>query len=113
MEGIMNFRALAFLGFAAFVAQPALAQTASTNAASPTSVQMPIDSLLAIGYEVKAVTVMSDAATKEVFAGQTLSSQVFVTLQKGSSVAVCELATATWISLADSSMKDTTRCWKR
>jgi hypothetical protein len=65
MEGIMNFRALAFLGFAAFVAQPALAQTASTNAASPTSVQVPIDSLLAIGYEVKAVTVMSDQTQQQ------------------------------------------------
>src|ERR1700691_3068394 len=113
MEGIMNFRALAFLGFAAFVAQPALAQTASTNAASPTSVQMPIDSLLAIGYEVKAVTVMSDAATKEVFTGQTLSSQVFVTLQKGTSVAVCEVATVTLINLPDAGMKDASRCSTR
>ena len=70
-----------------------------------------MDSLLASGYEVKAVSVMSDAATKEVYAGQTgLLSQVFITLQRGSSVAVCETATSLWISLNNGNMTDATRC---
>lgn len=90
----MNLRALAFFGFAAFVAQPALAQTA------PATTQATLDSVLAAGYEIKAVTVLSDAATKEVFAGQTgVTSQIFITLQKGTSVAVCETATLNWLAL--------------
>jgi hypothetical protein len=76
METNMNLRALMFLGFAGFIAQPAFAQT------TPTSVQATIDSLLASGYEVKAVNVMSDAAMKEIFPGQTLTSQVFITLRE-------------------------------
>jgi hypothetical protein len=109
MEGIMNLRALAFLGFAAFIAQPALAQTAP--ATTPTT----FDSLQAAGYEIKAVTVMSDAATKEVFTGQTgLPSQIFITLQKGTtSAAVCEFATISWLNLDSGNMTDTTRCKMR
>ena len=102
----MNLRALMFLGFAGFIAQPAFAQTA------PATALVSFDSILASGYEVKAVTVMSDAATKEVFSSQTLSSQVFITLQKGTSIAVCEVATVTLINL-DAGMTDATRCAKR
>jgi hypothetical protein len=107
METNMNLRALMFVGFAGFIAQPALAQPA------PATTLVSFDSVLASGYEVKAVTVMSDAATKEVFTGQTLSSQVFVTLQKGTSVAVCEVATVTLINLPDAGMKDASRCSMR
>jgi hypothetical protein len=111
METKMNFRVLMFLGFAGFagfMAQPALAQTA------PATTQVSFDSILAAGYEIKAVTVMSDAATKEVFPSQTgLASQIFITLQKGTSVAVCENATSTWISLSSAQMTDATRCFKR
>ena len=104
----MNLRALMFLGFASFMAQPAFAQTA------PASVQATTDSLLASGYEVKAVNTMSDAAIKEVFPSQTgIPSQVFITLQKGNSVAVCEMATITWISLDNGNMTDSTRCKMR
>jgi hypothetical protein len=103
----MNLRTLAFLGFAVFIVQPALAQTA------PATAPATFDSLLASGYEVKAVSVMSDAAIKEVFAGQTLNSQVFITLQKGNSIAVCEVSTSSWINLSDATMTDATRCSKR
>jgi hypothetical protein len=114
MEGIMNLRALIVLGFAAFIAQPALAQTTPTVASASSTVQVSVDSLLAAGYEVKAVNVMSDAATKEVFTNQTgLSSQVFITLQKGNSVATCVQATVNWIVLSDAAMTDATRCYKR
>jgi len=104
----MNCRLLVCLGLANFIAQPAFAQSA------PTSVQASYDSLAAAGYEVKAVSIMSDAAIKEVFAGQNLSSQVFVTLQKRKSVAVCEFSTVSWLTLDGSTLGgDATRCWKR
>ena len=76
--------------------------------------QTSIDSILGAGYEIKAVTVMSDATTKEVYTGQAgLPSQVFITLQKGTSVAVCEGASSSWIWLSDAQMTDATRCFKR
>jgi hypothetical protein len=104
----MNLRALTFLGFAGFIAHPALAQTA------PTTVQVSVDSLLAAGYEVKAVTVLSDAAIKEVFpTGGPYPSQVLITLQRGNSIAVCEDATTNRLSLADARMRDATHCFKR
>jgi hypothetical protein len=96
------------LGLAGFMMQAALAQPA------PTSAQATFDSLLAAGYEIKAVTVMSDATAKEVFPGETITtSQMFVTLQKGTSVAVCKNATVTWLTLADVNLTDPTRCYKR
>jgi hypothetical protein len=52
METNMNLRALMFVGFAGFIAQPALAQPA------PATTLVSFDSVLASGYEVKAVTVM-------------------------------------------------------
>jgi len=104
----MNVRALICLAVGSFIAQPALAQPA------PTSAQATFDSLLAAGYEIKAVTVMSDATAKEVFPGETITtSQMFVTLQKGTSVAVCKNATVTWLTLADVNLTDPTRCYKR
>jgi hypothetical protein len=107
MEGIMNLRVLIVLGFAAFVAQPALAQTV------PTTTQASFDSILAAGYEIKAVTIMSDAAVKEVYTtGGPYPSQVFITLQKGTSVAVCEMGTANWVNVQAPSMTDATRCFK-
>ena len=111
----MNLRALMFLGFAGFVAQPAFAQTApTTTQTSPATTQTSIDSILGAGYEIKAVTVLSDATTKEVYTGQAgLPSQVFITLQKGTSVAVCEGASSSWIWLSDAQMTDATRCFKR
>jgi hypothetical protein len=109
----MNFRALVFLGFAGLLVQPASAQTAPSATPASANVRATIDSLLASGYEIKAVTVMSDAAIKEMFGGQSLTSHVFITLQKGGSIAVCENSTLSWIQLTDSQMMDVTRCWKR
>jgi len=115
METDMTLRALMLLGFAGFIAQPALAQTPpaaapAAPATGPTTTSATFDNVLALGYEVKTVTVLSDAATKEVFSGTGVLSQVFISLQKGTSVAVCELSTATWLSLDNGIMTDTTRC---
>ena len=109
----MDLRALVVLGFAC-VAQPAFAQTAATNTPTPTSTATTADSLLAAGYVVRTVTTLSDAAIKEVFTtGGPFPSQVFVTLQKGTSVAVCEMATINWISLDSGNMTDASRCRMR
>jgi hypothetical protein len=105
---------LIFLGAVSFIAQPALAQSpqgAPTSASKTSTVS--VDNLLAAGFEVKAVTVLTDAMTKELYPGQTLQTQVVITLQKGSSVAVCTLATANWTSLPDSTMTNTSLCSKR
>ena len=73
-----------------------------------------VDSIPAAGYEIKAVATLSDAAIKEVFpTGGPFPSQVFVTLQKGTSVAVCEMATINWISLDSGNMTDASRCRMR
>jgi hypothetical protein len=104
------FAALCILSIGAAAAQTAAAPTASSP---PTSVQAAINDLLAAGYEVKAVDLMSDAATKEVYPTQTnVPSQSFVTLQKGTSIAVCELNTFDWLSMTSSALADVTRCFK-
>jgi len=115
METDMTLRALMFLGVAGFLAQPALAQTPPAAApaapAGPTTTSATPDSLLALGYEVKAVTVLSDAAIKEIFAGQTgILSQVLLSFQKGNSVAACVMSTTAWLILDNVNMTDATRC---
>ncbi len=109
MEANMNLRASMVLVLVGFVAQPAFAQPA------PTTVRATIDRLLDAGYEIKAVNITSDAATKEVFPSQaTIPSQSFVTLQKGTPVAVCEVNTVDRLSLKDAIVStDATRCRKR
>jgi hypothetical protein len=102
----MNVRTLMLLGFAGFLAQPALAQRASAADATHAS----INNLIASGYEVKAVTVLSESAEKLIFPGTAPTGQAVVTLQKGSSLAVCGLAAANWLTLTNASLTDTTRC---
>ena len=80
-------------------------------AADPTPSSL--DSLLANGYEVKVVSPLSAAATKEIWTGQDLAPQVIVTLQKGSSVAVCNLALSNWMYLTPATFASTDRCAMR
>lgn len=111
---IMKVGALIFLGFAGFITQPALAQTPATTPAAPATTLTSLDGLLASGYEVKAVIELSETAVKALVpAGQTVASQVIVTLQKGSSVATCEVYTANWIQLPDATVSSPTLCSKR
>ena len=62
------------------------------------------DSLLASGYEVKAVGEMSDTAMKQVWPDQAIPPQMVITLQKGNQVAVCNMSDAAWLNLTDASM---------
>ena len=80
--------------------------SAATGAAS-------LDSLLAAGYEIKSVNDLSDSATSQLYSGQNLPPQTIVTLQKGSSIAVCNMATANWINLNDASFTSAERCSTR
>jgi hypothetical protein len=112
----MNLRTLMVLGFAGFIASPALAQTppaAAPAAGPPTTTQVSTDSLLAAGYEVKAVTVVTDTALKEMYPGKTTPAQLLITFQKGNSVAVCQTATASWDNISDATMTNATLCSKR
>jgi hypothetical protein len=102
----MNLRALMLLGFAGFLAQPVLVQRAS--AADTTRVS--ITSLVASGYEVKAVTILSESAEKLLYPGTAATGQVVVSFQKGTSLAVCGLAAANWLTLVDTSLSDPSRC---
>jgi len=109
----MNLRTLMFLGVAGFIATPALSQTPAPTPAVPASTMASVDSLLASGYEVKSVIELSNASMTALFPGQTVAPQVVFTLQKGNSVAVCEMGVANWVSLVDGSMRDATTCLKR
>jgi hypothetical protein len=106
----MKFAAVFSLGLAGLVAQPALAQG---QTGAPKTTQASIESLLAAGYEIKAITALSDAAIKEIWPGQSLQSQLVVTLQKANSVAVCAIATGNWVSLADATMATANLCSTR
>ena len=66
---------------------PALADTTSPN----------FDTLLSQGYEIKAANPLSAAATKEIWPDQTLPPQMIVSLQKGNSIAVCNMAVVSWM----------------
>jgi hypothetical protein len=113
----MNLRALMGLGLTGLglmgVGLAALSPPPASAQPAPATTQATFDGVLAAGYEIKAVTVLSDTASKEVFGQAVTASQIFITLQKGTSVAVCENATSTWLSLADAQMTDATRCYKR
>jgi hypothetical protein len=86
-----------------------LAVTANASAFAATAT-MSFDSVLAAGYEVKSVMVLTDETAKQMWPGQTTPPQTLITLQKGSSVAVCTLSAANWNLLADASMANATLC---
>jgi hypothetical protein len=65
--------------------------------------QQSIKSLLGKGYDIKAVTFVRGEATEN-------REAILVTLQKEKSVAVCFMAAANWISLANATLDDSKRC---
>jgi hypothetical protein len=98
----MKTGALILFGIAGLVAQPALADGTAS-----------ISSLLTGGYEIKSIIDLSNDEQKAIYPGQTTSPYLMLTLQKGTSVAVCALATANWINLADSTMTNEALCHTR
>ena len=83
-----------------------MAEAQSSSAAKTTSVSF--DSLLAAGYEIKAVTLFSDTAVKEAYSNPNVHSQIIVTLQKGPSLATCGISAANWVNLPDTTMASAT-----
>jgi hypothetical protein len=100
-EAGMKVGAVILFGVAGLLAQPALADGTVS-----------IGSLLAGGYEVKTITDLPNDEQKAIWPDQTPSPYLMVTFQKGNSVAVCQLATANWINLADSSLTNQGLCHK-
>jgi hypothetical protein len=87
-----------------FAAIALVAAFGANGAAFAATTLVSFDSLLASGYEVKAVSEMSDAAMKQVWPGQTIEPQMVITLQKGNQVAVCNMNDSSWLNLTDASM---------
>jgi hypothetical protein len=105
----MFYYVLILVGVAGMLSQPASAQT------KPTSTVATFDSLLQSGYEIKAVNFIPLAQANEIFGASApkTASQTMVTLQKGSSVAVCTLESGNWSILSDDAMTTANYCQKR
>jgi hypothetical protein len=65
--------------------------------------QQSVKSLLAKGYDIKAVTFLRGEATEN-------REAILVTLQKEKSIAVCYMAAPNWITLAAPALDDAKRC---
>ena len=89
-------------------AHPALAQTKPTTTAAPS-----MDSLLQAGYEIKSVNFIPLAQAKEILGANVVNSNTLITLQKGTSVAVCALDSLGWAELADSNLTSALVCKQR
>jgi hypothetical protein len=99
---------LILTGVVGMLSQPALAQT-------PASTTATFDSLLQSGYEIKAVSFIPVAQANEIFGANApkTASTTLVTLQKGTSVAVCTVDSGNWTLLADATMTSANACEKR
>lgn len=93
-------------------AVPAAAPVAQQPSATPaeTPVAAAMSTLLADGYEIRAVTILSDEVRQEVYKDPKVAPQVMVTLQKGASVAVCVAAVVNWMNQADATRNNAALC---
>jgi hypothetical protein len=94
-----NAVAVAFLLGVFAVVRPAFAASATAS----------FDSLLAGGYEVKATVIVSEDTAKAIWPDKQ-APQLIVTLQKGTTIAVCEIAVSNWLSIVDTSMANVNNC---
>jgi hypothetical protein len=99
---------LILTGVVGMLSQPALAQTPASTAAT-------FDSLLQSGYEIKGVNFIPLAQANEIFGANApkTASQTMVTLQKGTSIAVCTVDSLNWALLADVAMTSAATCETR
>jgi hypothetical protein len=113
----MSSRIVALIAVAAFASGPAWAQAPAPSApvspAAPPPGTVSPGSLLADGYEVKAITDISSDEQKVMWPNDTVSPYIMITLQKGNSVAVCGMSMVNWINLADTSLAAANLCKKR
>jgi hypothetical protein len=99
----MRIKPLALFAVVAFTTQPVWAQSVAVSPGS----------LLADGYEIKAINDVSSDEQKVIWPASPVNPYIMITLQKGVSVAVCALSMANWISIADATLKNAALCTKR
>jgi hypothetical protein len=112
---MMRLKVLAALVFAALVVPPAMAQKAPAPPSAKTTTSS-LDDLIGAGYEIKAVTELSDKAVAKIFTAPnnaTGQAAVLITLQKGTSIATCSIWTIDWTNLPDVAFTDANACVKR
>ncbi len=97
------------LGLSCLILQSASAQT------KPVTTTGTIDSLLQAGYDIKSVNFIPAAQATEIFGANytATTAETLITLQKGKSVAVCNVDLQHWTQLADATMTDNARCYIR
>jgi hypothetical protein len=95
------------------LAETASAQTPPPSAAAATSPTVSMASLLADGFEIKAVNDISNDEQKTIWPTSPVLPYLMITLEKGTSIAVCSMAVVNWFSLPESSVTDKTLCHKR
>ena len=95
-----------------FLAEPAWAQTPAATPAPAAAPGASLASLLAAGFEVKSVIDINNDDQKAIWPTSPVLPYLLITLQKGSSVAVCTMATANWINLSASTATNATLCHK-
>jgi hypothetical protein len=107
------FLRILVLALCAGIAQGASAQTAAPQATDTPAPMVSLLSLLQAGYDIKAVTAITEFTEMATWPGSTPTSPLIITLQKASSIAVCNVATQTWVALYSSALSDTANCYKR
>ena len=116
----MTWRLLAAFASLALLAGPAWAQAPNPATPAPGSPQpaplasapvtTAMSALLAEGYDIRAVTVLSDQVRREIYKAPDVAPQVMVTLQKGTSVAVCVAAVVNWMNQAQATRDNAALC---
>ena len=104
----MKLLVAAFVGFLGIFAQPALAQAEDANA--PT---VSLGSLLSSGYSITSIVVVPVEVEKLMWPSDAPIGTVLVTLQFGTSIAVCHPSAVGFAYLRDKTMSSDTLCSKR
>ena len=106
----MGTKILTALAVIAIASGPALAQPAPAPAAASNTASAA--SLFAAGYEVKVINDVSSDEQKAIWPNDPVNPYIMVTLQKGTSVAVCAMSMANWVSLNEATLASATLCKK-
>jgi hypothetical protein len=96
-------------------AQPAAAASSAQPAAAapPQTVQVAFDSLRSNGYMITSVMDILSQEQTAMWPNDPATPYVMITLQKGTSTAVCSMDTYHFLSLDDATMKNVAICYKR
>lgn len=115
----MTWRLLGAFASLVLLTSPAWAQspppaTPAPLPPQPAAVGAPVttamSALLAEGYDIRAVTILSDPVRREIYKAPDVAPQVMVTLQKGQSIAVCVAAVVNWMNQAQATRDNKALC---